>query len=84
MSDSRNNFEPLKKYRDAIIKVKHAGIILNWSNPRRHVNDELLRFVFREKLGINIPHYSYDQAFTIEEFAYCLDQLGLIEEKKDI
>ena len=79
MSDQRNNFEPTKKYVEAINKVKKAGVILNWSNPKRHVNDELLRFVFKERLGVDISFYNIDQAFTIEEFAYCLVKLGLIK-----
>lgn len=79
MDERKYNFIVMDKYKLSAEKAKKKGYILNWSNPKRHVDDDLLRFMFKVKMGVDIPMQEYPMPLTIEEFAYCLDKIGLLD-----
>lgn len=84
MTDQRkSSFLVTAKYIKSVEKMKKKGYVLNWSNPQRHVDHDLLRFIFKSKIGIDIPRQEYYSPFTIEELAYCFDKLGLLEEENE-
>ena len=81
MADFRKpSFSFSDKYFPAIIKFRQLGIVINWSDPDRHVDDELLRYIFKH-LGANIPTQEYGRTkpLTLEEFVFILDELHLLD-----
>lgn len=74
-------FDVSPKYTEVILKFRKLGIVVNWSDPRRHVDDQLLRYIF-SKLGAKIPTPEHPKPITLEEFIYILDQLHLLDGKK--
>jgi len=80
MDYRKDNFKQTARFINSCEKAKKKGYILNWSNPKRHVDDDLLRFIFRIKLRIDIPMPEFHAPLTIEELAFALDKMGLLEE----
>lgn len=81
MADFRKpSFSFSDRYHSSIVKFRNLGIVVNWSNPQRHVDDELLRYVFKS-LGAQIPTQEYKRTkpLTLEEFVFILDELHLLD-----
>ena len=81
MADFRKpSFSFSDRYHSSIVKFRNLGIVVNWSNPQRHVDDELLRYIFKN-LGAQIPTQEYKRTkpLTLEVFVFILDDLHLLD-----